>query len=117
MESDLSTRLRAWANTAEAKHPGDNSLCADAVSSSQAASAAASASIVCSHARELRGDSDHLLSVKDELEVLVADRPGANSNGENSARWIPLPLKPGNDTVANLVLGAAGIPAMKSRNG
>lgn len=120
MENDLSNRLHLYANTTEARPSGDNSLYADALASAHAASAAVSAGIVCGHTRELRGDSEpgaiggqFLFPGQDELEVLAAGHPAAG----NSAQQMRLPLHPGHDTVDNLVLGAAGVAAIKSRNG
>jgi len=95
METDLRIRLRAYATTAEAQTSADATRYAPALSSSRAASAAASASIICSHTRELPGDSG--------LEDPV-DQP------------IHLPLRPGSGSVASLALGADGIPAIKSQN-
>ena len=112
METDLSIRLHAYATTAEAIPPGNPSLYSDALASSRAASAAVSAGIICSHTRVLRGHSPpvSLLPGQDELDLLAAD-------SESTAPGVLLPLRSGHDTLDNLVLGAAGIPAIKSRNG
>jgi hypothetical protein len=92
METNLRIRLRAYATTADAQIPGDTTLYADALASSRAASAAASASIICSHAREL------------------PEEPRAGHQHT-------LPLRPGNDSVAKLVPGAEGVASIKSQNG
>jgi hypothetical protein len=112
METDLSIRLHAYAATAEAQIPDSTLLYADAVASSRAASTAASASIICSHTRELRGDSEpaYLLPGQDELDVLVADKP----KDDDAPHRIRLPFRPGNGTIASLALGAAAIAAIKS---
>lgn len=113
METDLSTRLHAYATTAAAQTPDAARLYADALASSDAASTAASAAIVSSHPRELRGDSPPagLHPGRDELDLLAADKPAAKD--------VPvlLPLRSGDATVADLALGAEGIPAIKNQNG
>lgn len=130
METDLSIRLHAYATAAEAQLPASTTLYADALACSLAASAAASAGIICSHTRILRGDSppDDLLTGQDELDILVADKPAikpADNPGERDTNEPPsedtspsqrLPLRPGKDTMAVLALGAAGIPAIKSQH-
>jgi hypothetical protein len=115
MESDLITRLREYSTTAAAQSPSDPRQHADALASSDAASAAASAAIICSHTRELRGDSPpaDLLPGQDELDLLAADKP---ASGE-SLPFIPLPLRSGKITVDDLAAGADAIPAIKARNG
>lgn len=99
METDLSNRLHAYA---------------EALASAHAASAAASASIICSHTRELRGDSvpDYLLPGQDELAMLVAD-------GAPPATILPLDAAEdgGDDGIANIALGADGVASLKGRNG
>jgi hypothetical protein len=93
METDLHIRLRTYLTTAETQVPSGTARYADALTSSRAASVAASASIVCSHTRELSGSD-----------------PG------DTAERPRLPLRPGNGSVASLALGAEGIPAIKSQN-
>jgi hypothetical protein len=95
METDLRNRLRAYRTAAGAQVAADTALYTAALHASHAASVAASANIICSHTRELRVDGDP----------------------DNSAEWPRLSLPPGNDSVANLVLGADGIPAIKSQHG
>jgi hypothetical protein len=77
-------------------------LYADAAVSSRAASAAASAAIICAHTRELEG-LDVLIG-----DALVADPP---SNKEIPAT---LPLPAGHDTLAKVALGADGITLLKN---
>jgi len=113
METDLSIRLHAYATAAERRAAADTSLFTDAISSSRAASVSASAGIICSHTRELRGDSaaGYLRPDQDELDFLVADKPEA---GHAAADRLPLrPAKPGHDGLASLAMGAEGIPAIK----
>ena len=126
MQTDLSIRLRAYAATAEAQVPERTSLYAEALASSHAASAAASAGIVCSHTRILRGDSspDYLLPGQDELDVLVADKPSGHGHPATDQLDAPdtmnhthLPLHSGEDTLSSLALGASGVLAIKTRNG
>jgi hypothetical protein len=130
MQTDLSIRLRAYAATAEVVQAhGHKSLYAEALASSQATSAAASAGIICSHTRILRGDSapDYLLPGQDELEVLVADKPSRHGNpatdqfdaaGATSQTHLPLhPCIDSGNGLDSLALGAAGILAIKNRNG
>jgi len=129
METDLSIRLHAYAGTAQAQAAVHSPHCADALACSRAASAAASAAIICSHTRVLRGDSrpDYLLPGQDELEVLVADKPTLKPAAEPASHTVAeptaepdrlrLPLRPGSGSLANLVLGADGIPAIKNRHG
>jgi hypothetical protein len=122
-ETELTNRLRAYATLAPAQVPASVGLYASALPASQAASAAASASIVCSHTRELRGDSlpDYLLPGQDELDVLVANKvankPAASATdeapGHTASAPILMPLRPGNSGIEHLALGAAGIPAIK----
>ena len=132
MQTDLSIRLRAYAATAKLEAPADNSLYAEALACSSVAAAAASAGIICSHTRILRGDSppDYLLPGQDELDFLVADKPSGHADPATDQIDAPdankrtrLPLHPGkgrndcDDTLDSLALGAPGIRAIKSRNG
>jgi hypothetical protein len=129
MQTDLSIRLRAYADTIEpVEATGHNSLYTEALASSHAASAAASAAIISSHTRILRGDSppDYLLPGQDELDILVADKPSGHRDPATGQLDAPgatnhphLPLHPGdegNGTLNSLVLGAPGILAIKNRN-
>ncbi len=129
MQTDLSIRLRAYADTKEAvEGTGHNSLYAEALASSHAAAAAASAGIISSHTRILRGDSapDYLLPGQDELDVLVADKPSGQGDpatgqldapGATSQPHLPLHQgDEGTDALNNLALGAPGILAIKNRN-
>ncbi len=121
METDLSVRLRAYASRADRRQPLGISLYSDALAGSAAAAAAASASIICSHTRVLRGDSPPagLLPGQDELDLLAADPKPDDSvarHEENPQHKLVLPLRPGTDSLTRIVLGAAGIPAIKSQN-
>jgi hypothetical protein len=114
METELQIRLHAYAATAAAQSPSDPRLYADAVKSSQAAAAAASAALICSHPRELQGDSQpaDLPPGQDELDLLAADKP----TGEGIPR-VQLPLHGGSATLADLARGADGVSAVKNSNG
>jgi hypothetical protein len=132
METDLSIRLHAYASTAEPRPPVETHLYADAIASSRAASAAASAGIICSHTRVLRGDPapdgvglPGMLPEQDELDFLCAEKPAAHPADEGDTAGAPnetsppsrrLPLHAGNDTLTLLALGADGIPAIKGRD-
>ena len=131
METDLKLRLQAYATKVDAQIASEPFRYADALGSSIAASAAASASIICSHSRILRGDSPptYLLPGQHELDFLAADKPsGQPASDLSTGQGAPpsaaehtdpappgrtrLPLRPGKDTLKNLALGAAGIPAI-----
>ena len=121
METDLQLRLHAYAATAAAQSPPDPrdaALYADALSSSLAASSAASAAIICSHPRELRGDSPppDLLPGQDELDLLTAARPGEN-NVDGNPRQVALPLPVCDASLADLAAGADGLPAIRNCHG
>lgn len=112
MGTDLSTRLHAYATAAEVPVREGADLFADALSSSRSASAAASSSIICSHAREL------FMEAVDKAEGEKADGQTDGEPPETpGASEIILPLRPGENSLANLVLGAAGIPAIKGHRG
>ncbi len=126
MQTDLSIRLRAYFAMGEAAIPANMSLFAEALACSSAASAAASAGIICSHTRILRGDSppDYLLPGQDELDVLVADKPvryedqaSDQPDAPDATKQTRLPLLYGNATLDSLTLGASGIEAIKNGNG
>jgi len=121
METDLNIRFHAYASATEVLVREGSHLYADALTGSAAASSAASASIICSHARELPSESELRNAARDA----AADIPDtAGIDGETAAplasgsnKETRLPLHPGENSLANLVLGASGIPAIKSRNG
>ena len=127
MQTDLSIRLRAYAETAEVEVPANPLVYAEALACSRAAAAAASAGIICSHTRILRGDSppDYLRPGQDELEFLVADKPLRHEDPATDQPDAPdatgrtrlplLPDKDGDDGLNKLALGAEGVLALKSR--
>lgn len=124
MEANLSIRLHAYATLAEARDPGRAEPYADALAACSAASAAVTASIICSHTRELRGDSPpgYVPRGQDELDFLIAGKASpkdaedtqADASEAGQAEPKPqgariLPLRPGEGNLERLALGAAGV--------
>jgi len=138
METDLSIRLHLYATAAERLARGGTPLCADAISCWRSATASVSAGIICSHTRVLRGDAepDPALPGQDDLDILIAGKPGkaetltndapaGQVTGEPDGEQVNqsdnkqrhrLPLHPGKNTVETLALGATGVLVIKSRN-
>lgn len=119
MENDLSIRLRAYVGAAEPRIPDNTLYYADALASSRAASMAASAGIICSHPRELRGNADPGAEADLDLDALVADgaadgaadavpgQPDEDPPDDTGvARWSRLPLRAGQGTLADLIKSA-----------
>jgi hypothetical protein len=128
MASDLTERLHAYLNATSEQKPAATHLYADALSSSNAAAAAASASIICSHARLLRGNSELIGHPPglDEIEILIGgkqpEHPAEEATGqkppdETEAPKKILPLRPTSATIEDLARGAEGVPAIRKANG
>lgn len=126
METDLSIRLQLYATAAERLAHGGSPLCARAAACRRSSSASASAAIISSHTRILRGDSepDAPHPGEDEIDILIAGKSGkavetatgqADRTDDKERRHLPLP--PGKNTLENLALGAEGILVIKGRNG
>src|SRR6185437_11079773 len=99
MRTDLTERLHSYLNSVSEQKPAATRLYADALSSSNAAAAAASASIICSHTRILRGNSE--LSGRapglDEIEILIgakqAQHPADEATGQKPSDEVPAQRK------------------------
>jgi hypothetical protein len=125
METDLDIRLQEYAAAGDPQANPDPRLYAEALSSSATASAAASASLICTHPGILRSEPvpSFVPPNKSELDFLAAgkpeEHPATQADGEPSAA-LPekkLPLRPGCDSLDRLAEGAAGIAVLKARNG
>jgi hypothetical protein len=124
METDLDIRLREYATAGSPAANPDPRLYVPALASSAAAGAAASASLICTHSRILRPESipSFVPSGKNELDFLggkAEEHPATQADGETADEPTvkKLPLRPGSDSLALVVQGAAGIPVLKAKNG
>lgn len=126
METDLSIRLQLYATATERLADGGSPLCARAIACRRSSCASASAAIISSHTRILRGDAEPAPAQpgQDELDILIAGKSGkavetetgqADRTDDKQRRH--LPLLPGTNTLENLALGAEGILVIKGRNG
>jgi hypothetical protein len=125
--TDLEIRLREYLAAGNPAANPDPRLYVPALAHSAAAAAAASATLICMHPRILRPEPvpSFVPPGKNELDFLAAgkaeEHPATEADGE-PAEASPepseknLPLRPGRDSLASLVKGAAGIPALKARN-
>ena len=127
MRPDLTERLHTYLNSVTEQKPAATHLYADALSSSNAAAAAASAGIICSHTRILRGNSELIGRPPglDELEILIggkqAPHPADEATGQKPAEEAPaqkkiLRLRPTSATIDDLVRGAEGVAIIRKAN-